>query len=192
MKQVFLDVETKSAFSTENNRDPARLGVSFVGTFVRGEGQSEFGSYFETDLNKLWPVLETAELVVGYNINKFDWPALNPYYPGDLADLPTLDLLEVVKGSLGRRLRLDNLARASLGAGKIGSGFDAIDYYRNGELDKLEKYCLKDVEVTRDLYDFGQKNGFWKYLEPPNEIRQFAIRWPILEKKAATSLTLGI
>lgn len=201
MNLVFLDVETKLAFSSIESRDPGKLGVSFVGVFQRGEpdfvkttkGNKEgYGSFFEKDLALLWPILEKADQVIGYNLNKFDFPAMNPYYPGDLLKLPTLDLLEIVNDSLGRRIRLDNLAQATLGKGKIGSGLDAIRYFENGELESLEKYCLKDVEVTRDVYDFGRKNGFWRYLTPPDVVREFQIKWPVIEAKEGISLTLGI
>ncbi|MBN1263686.1 MAG: ribonuclease H-like domain-containing protein [Candidatus Pacebacteria bacterium] len=208
MTQVFLDVETKQSFSAVEDRDPAKLGISFVGIYQRSSfaesslftggvkdrsrDQGEFGSFFEADLAKLWPILEKADLVIGYNILKFDYPAMSPYYPGNFQELPTLDLLEVVKDSLGKRLRLDNLAQASLGTGKIADGWDAIRFWREGQLDKLEEYCLKDVEVTRDLYDFGKKNGFWRYVAPPDEIKEFPIKWPQEEKKEGVSLTLGI
>lgn len=191
MSVVFLDVETKKSFSGIEGHDPGELGVSFVGVYRRGEGDG-FLSFFEPDLPKLWPVLEKAELVVGFNIIKFDWPALNPFYPGDLLKLPTLDLLEVVKDSLGRRLRLDNLGQATLGKGKIGNGWEAIEYYRQEKWQELEKYCLMDVEITRDLYDFGQKNGFWRYREMTGEIGEFKIKWPEQKKTESVGLTLGI
>jgi DEAD/DEAH box helicase domain-containing protein len=192
MTLVFLDLETKRSFSAIEDRDPGKLGVSFVGIYKREKAKSEFGSFFEKDLPDLWPVLEKADQIIGFNILKFDFPALNPYYPGDLLKLPSLDLLRVAKNSLGRRIRLDNLAKATLVKSKIGSGWDAIEYFQKGELKKLEKYCLKDVEITRDLYDFGQENGFWRYIEPPNEVKEFTLKWPEVKKKAGVSLTLGI
>ncbi|MFC1790244.1 ribonuclease H-like domain-containing protein [Patescibacteria group bacterium] len=192
MNLIFLDVETKKSFSQIDGRDPGKLEVSFVGIYQRGEEKNEFGSFFEPDLPNLWPILEKADKIIGYNIDNFDFPALDPYYPGSLSGLPTLDLLKVVQESLGRRLRLDNLAEATLGHGKIGSGLDAIVYWREGKLEELEKYCLMDVEVTRDIYDFGFKNGFLKYIEPPDQVRQFPLVWPEEEKKEGVSLTLGI
>jgi DEAD/DEAH box helicase domain-containing protein len=191
MNLVFLDVETKKSFSAVEARDPGKLGISFVGIYRRDQN-SGFGSFFEKDLSQLWPILERADQVIGFNILRFDWPALNPYYPGDLMSLPTLDLLEVVKESLGKRIRLDNLAQATLGKGKTADGWEAIEFYKEGRLKELEKYCLQDVAVTRDLYDFGKKNGRWFYLEPPDERREFEIKWPEVEKKEGVSLTLGI
>ena len=196
MSLVFLDLETKKSFSELPDRDPGKLGVSLVGIYKRPalnpDSSGGFKAFKEEEFADLWPVLEKAEKIIGFNILSFDWPALNPYYPGDLLKLPTLDLLEVVKTSLGKRIRLDNLAQATLGQGKIASGWDAIQFYQEGNWEELKKYCLKDVEVTRDLYDFGQKKGFWRYKHPPDEIREFPLQWPEEEKKEGVSLTLGI
>ena len=35
----------------------------------------------------------------------------------------------------------------------------ALKWYKEGKIDEIKKYCLKDVEITKNLYDFGRKNG---------------------------------
>ncbi len=50
------------------------------------------------------------------------------------------------------------MAKTNLGKGKIGNGLDAIRYYHQQEWDKLAKYCLEDVAITRDLYEYLKKN----------------------------------
>ncbi len=165
MLQVILDVETKKTFDQVGGYFPGRLEVSFVGVNVRdrdGE-KGEMRSYFEDDLPDLFPLLERADVVIGYNIDGFDMPALAPYYTGDIEAIPTLDIMDRIKDSFGHRIKLDSVAKETLGAGKIGDGLDAIKYYNNGQLDKLEKYCIQDVRVTRDVYDHGIKNGKVKF-----------------------------
>jgi DEAD/DEAH box helicase domain-containing protein len=49
--------------------------------------------------------------------------------------------------------------QATLGVGKMSDGLQAVEWYRTGQLDKLEEYCRKDVDLTRQLYDFGKQNG---------------------------------
>ena len=161
MLQVILDVETKKTFDEVGGFFPDRLGVSFVGVCVRersGE-PGEMQAYFEEDLPKLFPLLEKAEVIIGYNIDGFDMPSLVPYYSGELETLPTLDIMDRIKKSFGHRIKLDIVAQETLGQGKIGDGLDAIKYYRNNQLEKLKEYCLQDVKVTRDVYDYGLKNG---------------------------------
>jgi hypothetical protein len=33
----------------------------------------------------------------------------------------------------------------------------------NGEIDKIIKYCIDDVKLTKDLYEYALKNGMLKY-----------------------------
>jgi DEAD/DEAH box helicase domain-containing protein len=190
MKVVFLDLETKKSFHEVPERDPKYLGVSFVGLFRRPE--EDFLGFFEEELTKLWPILEKAERIVGYNIRKFDFSVLNPYYSGDLYRLPVFDLMDEIKKNLGGRLRLDNLAKATLGAGKAGSGWDALRFYQEGNLEKLKKYCLRDVEVTRDLYDYAMKEGKLKYFNPAGEIKEIVLRIKDLDYVNKVQMTLGV
>ena len=74
--------------------------------------------------------------------------------------MPSLDLLERVHRSLGYRVSLDNLARATLNAPKREWPAGPCLPWKEGRLDEIEKYCRKDVELTRDLYLRGLKDGF--------------------------------
>lgn len=187
---VVFDVETKNTFSEIDSYDASKLEVSFVGVYR--SDTNEYLSFWEDNLNEMWPIFESADEVVGYNSKGFDYPALARYYPGDLFKLPTLDLLEVVNDSLGRRIKLDSIAVATLGKGKIGNGLDAVRYWRNRELDKLEKYCIEDVRVTWDVYNFAKKNNKLFYLDPVGEKREFKVKWPELKKIESFQATLGI
>ncbi len=172
MLQVILDVETKKTFNDVGGYFPDRLGVSFVGVNVRDRSgdKGEMQSYFEKDLPQLFPLLEKADVIVGYNIDGFDMPTLSSYYTGDIEALPTLDLMDRIKQSCGHRIKLDSVAKESLGKGKIGNGLDAIKYYQQQQFEKLEKYCIQDVRVTRDVYDFGLKHGKVKFRNKWNRL----------------------
>ena len=56
-------------------------------------------------------------------------PILNKYYAGDLGKIKSVDLLKEVKQVLGRRLKLDNVAEATLGKKKIGNGLEAVKWW---------------------------------------------------------------
>ena len=187
---VAFDVETKNAFGDIDSSDPAKLEVSFVGVYR--SDTNEYLSFWENNLSLMWPIFEAAEIVVGYNSKGFDYPALAPHYPGDLFKLPTLDMLEVVNNSLGHRVKLDSVAVATLGKGKIGNGLDAVRYWRNQELDKLEKYCLEDVRVTWEVYKYAKENNRLFYLNQVGEKKEFPIKWPEQKTVESFQTTLGI
>jgi DEAD/DEAH box helicase domain-containing protein len=162
MREIVLDIETQNLFE-RGNRDASKLKISFVGIYDYGTGQYE--GFFEQDLPKLWQMLEHCDRLIGYNIKGFDIPVMNAYYAGDLSKLNQLDLMEEVTKHTRFRLKLDDLAQATLGVGKSGSGMDAVKYWQAGELDKLKEYCLQDVKVTKQLYEHGRMHGTVCYFD---------------------------
>lgn len=194
MRQVIFDVETIRTFDEVGGYKPEELGISFVGVIVRDGfvGKGEEMEFFENDLSKLWPVLESADVLIGFNNDGFDLPALQPYYKGKVSDFPSLDLLSRIKESVGHRISLDGVAGETLGVKKSGNGLDAIAYYRDGELKKLADYCLKDVQITRDLYDFGREHGFVKFLNRWNELIEARVNFSFeIANGGGMQMTLG-
>ncbi len=183
MRHVILDVETIKTFDEVGGYFPEKLGVSFVGVIERTELPSEWGmeveevryELFEKDLDRLFRLLERVDLVVGFNVDGFDMPALKPYYGGDVGQFPTLDLMVRFRDVAGHRISLDAIAGETLGTKKIGNGLDAIRYYQDGELDKLAKYCMKDVEITRDVYDYGRIKKMVKFKNKWNEVKSMEV-----------------
>jgi len=185
MLQVILDVETQKIFDEVGGYFPDRLGISFVGVNIRhsyGEA-GEFQSYFEKDLPKLFPLLEKADVIVGFNVDDFDLPTFTPYYNGEINTLPTLDIMKRIKDSIGHRVSLDAVAQETLGIGKIGDGLDAIKYFRAKNWKKLEKYCLQDVKVTRDLLDYGYSKGKVKFRNKWNRLITTPVDFTYTPKK---------
>jgi len=168
---VVFDVETKKAFDEVGGYFPEKLGVSLAGVWYdEGEDKGQTVVFREDSLGELFKLFEKADTIVGFNSKGFDLPALAPYYPGDLSSLPSVDLLERVERSVGHRVKLDAIAKETLGVQKSGSGLDAINYFRDGRWEELAKYCLKDVEVTRDIYYHGLREGKVKFMDKWNRV----------------------
>ncbi len=187
MLQLILDVETQKTFDEVGGFFPDRLGISFVGVCIREgmSGKGEMKGYYEKDLPDLFPLLEKADVVIGFNIDNFDMQTFVPYYTADVTRIPTLDLMLRIKDSVGHRIGLDAVAQETLGTGKSGDGLDAIKYYRAKDWEKLSKYCLRDVEVTRDVYDFGLKKGTVKFKNKWNRLIEAPVDFTYKPKNAA-------
>ena len=190
MRYLVFDIETKNTFDQVGSGNPADLDISVICTYDSETG--EYDSFWEDDFARLWKLIEKTDMLVGYNSDHFDIPLLNKYYPGDLTHIKSLDLLKEIKESFGRRLRLDAVAEATLGEGKSGHGLDAIRWWRSGELDKIEKYCLKDVEITKRVMDYAMENKHLKYkdLNKINSIKLDTTNW-LTKKESALTQTLG-
>lgn len=158
MREVVLDIETQREFAEVGGRDNvAALGVSLVGVY--DSAHDSLLHFKEQELHALQTLLLAADRVIGFNIKYFDFPVLQPYLSTELSRLPVVDIMDDVVKGLGFRVSLESLARANLGEGKSGKGLEAIQWYRMGEWDKLIRYCLDDVRLTRDLYEYGKMHG---------------------------------
>lgn len=190
MRKIVFDTETSNVFQDVGKADPALLDLSVV--CIYDSKTNKYTSYIQEELVNLWPIIEKADMLIGYNSDHFDIPLLNKYYPGDLTQIKSLDILKEIKNSLGRRLKLDSVAEATLGRKKIGHGLDAIIWWKNGEIERVKKYCKEDVKITKELYEYALKNKVLKYKDL-GEIRDIKLdtsTWENEKKDGSITHTL--
>lgn len=176
---IVLDIETQKSFDEVGGfRNLEALKVSLVGTYLYKT--NEYRCFLENEIGELEKLLMEKPLVVGFNTRRFDFQVLKPYFKFNPDTLPQLDVMEEMTKVLGHRVSLDSVAQATLGTKKSGSGLDAINYFRDGQLEKLKKYCLDDVRITRELYEYGAKNKELFYTSKyGNAKKSCAIQWEI-------------
>ncbi len=163
MRKIVFDIETTNFFTDTGSNDPASLTLACV--CIHDSETDAYTSYFEEDLKKLWPILEKTDLLIGFNSDHFDIPILNKYYSGDLTGIKSVDLMKEIKKKLGRRIGLNAVAEATLGKKKSGDGTHANIWWRQGERQKVVNYCIDDVRLTLELYDYALKNKHIKYAD---------------------------
>ncbi len=161
MNYVIFDLETQNIFQDVGSTDPTALAIS-VATFYE-PATDTYTTLTIDELAQAWPIVERADALVGYNSNHFDIPLLNKYYPGDLTQIKSIDLLEYIRASLGRRLRLDDVAKATVGAKKSADGLQAVRWWREGKVKEIKKYCEQDVKVTKQIFDYILEHGHILY-----------------------------
>ncbi|MEN9413398.1 MAG: hypothetical protein RLZZ342_485 [Candidatus Parcubacteria bacterium] len=184
MRIITFDIET--AGSMRGGFDPSQLELTIC--CIHDSQTDSYDSFLKEDLPRLWSVLETADMLVGYNSDHFDIPILNKYYSGELTNIKSLDLLKEVQNSLGRRIKLDAIAAGTLGTKKSGSGLDAITWWKEGNIKKLREYCLKDVEITKRVFDHALEHGSvrFKELGRTQEVKLDTSRWLLPDAKPMT------
>jgi len=162
MNKIVLDLETQKDFAEVGGRKGySKLRVSLAGIYSYED--NEYRSFTEKELTKLGEMIQVADQVIGYNIRQFDFEVLQPYLNFSLASVPVCDLLEEVEKALGHRIGLDAIAKGTLGVGKTGKGADAIGLWKTGKLDTLREYCLNDVKLTKEIYEYALAHGKLMY-----------------------------
>jgi DEAD/DEAH box helicase domain-containing protein len=159
---IVYDLETKETFQDVGSRDPRKLHISLLGMYSYRD--NTYLAFTENELPQFWRRLEQCDLVVGFNNKGFDDQVVAAYFP-EISKIPSFDMLEEIANRLGFRVKLDNLAQATLGEAKSGDGLKAIELYRAGKIDELRDYCLDDVKITHKLYEHGKQYGRLSYTD---------------------------
>jgi len=184
MRKIVLDIETKN-FSN----DLDKIDISLVA--IHDSETGEYSAYLEDEFKHLWPLLERADMIIGFNSEHFDIPILNRYYPGDLSRIRHLDILKEIKSTYGRRMKLDQLAEGTLGINKSGHGTDAIRWWEAREIDKLRNYCIDDVKITKELYDYATLNNKLVFKEG-NNLNEIKLDTSLWEAASNHKLTFSL
>ncbi|MFC1913303.1 helicase [Chloroflexota bacterium] len=167
LKEIFFDLETpKWSAEVEGGWNNIRdFGLSVAVTCWNDS--NSYQRWFEKDAADLVKELTRADKIIGFNIIRFDHEVLSAYVPNvhDLLDDKSFDILVDLKTRLGFRPSLDNICYATLGKSKLGSGRDAFEWFRQGQIEKVVTYCQMDVELTREMYRYGQTHGLIYYLD---------------------------
>ena len=157
--EIVIDIETKKSFQEVGGPENLKmLGVSCAGVYFYNT--DSYYAFEEHEMSLLEEKLATCSRIIGFNIHHFDLPVLSAYLNMDrLRTIPTLDLFEEVVKKLGHRISLNSLATATLGAKKSGNGMQALQWYKEGKIEEIKKYCLEDVRLTKELYEYGKLHG---------------------------------
>jgi len=159
---IILDIETQNLFSDVGGKENlAKLLLSVAGVY--SYANNSFLTFIDKELPAFENLLKKTDLIIGFNINHFDLPVLQKYLSIDLTKIPTLDIMDEVVNVMGHRVSLNDLVINTLGKRKSASGLLAVDYFKQGRMDELKKYCLDDVRLTRDLYEHGLKHNEIKF-----------------------------
>jgi DEAD/DEAH box helicase domain-containing protein len=175
---LLLDIETQRSAEEVggwHNTHLMRLALAVIYDVQ----EERFETYTEKRATELLDRLFDAELVVGFNIRRFDYGVLGAYAARPLEELVTFDLLEDLHRRLGRRVSLAHLAEETLGEAKGGDGLQAIEWFRAGELEKLETYCRRDVELVRDLMAFGEREGHVRIRTRDGVLVRVPVEWDL-------------
>jgi DEAD/DEAH box helicase domain-containing protein len=157
--EIFLDIETlrlsnEVAGGWSSIRD---FGLALAVTW---DAKNEFRAWLEPEAAALIAELAAFSRVVTFNGDRFDLEVLSAYGSTSALRKKSFDVLADLSRKLGFRVKLDDLARATLGTKKSGSGLDAVKWWREGKVDEVRKYCEMDVAILRDIVTHGRNKGF--------------------------------
>lgn len=176
MNVVYFDLESQKLFQEVGGRDASKLLLACGVTW--STARNDFAVYWEQDALALIAELKAADRVVGFNIINFDYELLKPYAPNEnFRAFRSTDMLQDIFRTLNFRISLDSIAKATLGTNKTADGIMSVEWFRNGELEKVAEYCKADVDITRRVHEFGCEQGFVYYYSKLGSKLKVAVNW---------------
>ena len=177
MDIVYFDLETQRTANDVGGWDKKHEMKMSVGvTFSTADNKYEI--FPESRVDDLIKRLQRADLVVGYNVVRFDYEVLMGYTVLSLPEqLRTLDLLVDIEKSAGHRLKLEDVAQGTLGVGKIAEGLDAIRWWREGRVMEVAEYCCFDVKVTKLVHEYGAAHKELFFSDRFGRKQRLEIQW---------------
>jgi DEAD/DEAH box helicase domain-containing protein len=173
---LVVDIETKTLVDAVGGwKNFKQLEVSVACAY--DSKTDKFLTYRENELGELAKLCQ-ERLLIGYNLIGFDLPVLEKYGLPPHQELDVFDImLDVHNVSGWKFVKLDRIAQATLGVGKSADGLMAVEWWKTGEIDKIIEYCLKDVEVTRDIFLHGLNQGFVEIMKADESKAKFTVNW---------------
>lgn len=172
---VYYDVETQKTEKEVGGWEHADLMlISVAVTYSEEEG---FRNWTEKEVPALMAYLTQFDLIISFNGDNFDSKVLSHY--GDVSEMQkkSFDVAQYLSQRLKHRIRLDSVAMATLGTGKSGDGLQAIQWFKQGRIQELLEYCRQDVQVLRDIVEFGKENGYIMYNDFQNNPLKLNVDW---------------
>ena len=184
---VYFDLETRrSAAEVGGWHETAKMGMSVGVTY--STARQSYRIYTQDEAQELIDDLRSADLVVGYNHRGFDYGVLQAFTFWSIDGVThNLDLCLDLSEKLGHRVKLDAIAKTTLGGhSKTAEGTDALkwwaEYEKTGNpqlLLDIAKYCCYDVKVTMEVHRFGVEHGFVLYEDRQGKPAELPVNWDI-------------
>ncbi len=172
---IYYDVETQKRADEVggwNNADQMLVSVA-----VSYDDKAGFRDWTEKDVPEMIRYLSGFDVVISYNGDQFDSKVLSHY--GDVTGIHerSFDVAQYFNQRLKHRLKLDAVATATLGTGKSSDGLQALKWWKEGRVREILEYCRQDVQVLKDIVEFGKENGFIAYLDLQNKTIKVDVDW---------------
>ena len=169
---LYLNTETQK-LSTEVEggfKNIKGFGLSLVTTY--DTDSSQYRCWLEQNLKEVQNIFQNMDLIIGFNLLRFDYVLLQPFFNFDLQQLPTFDILKEVELQFGSRLSLNNIAKRTLGKEKSRSGEEIVSLWKQGELDELSRTCCENLGILKSLFEHGCREKYIEFWHPKErEIR---------------------
>ena len=169
VRAVYWDLETGRAKRDSESWDDyiRSCGISVACTISSDSTVKFYTPRDESpyDLESLAKDLCFADVSVGFNSLYWDWPVLEHTLGRKFPRKAEVDLLRIIRKCTPEVAevgdwKLGAIAERNLPYAKLGEGAGAPTLAREGKWGRLAAYVLRDVQLTRGLFELAAERGW--------------------------------
>jgi DEAD/DEAH box helicase domain-containing protein len=173
--EVYYDVETQ--LSAEEVGGWNNIRLMRVSIAVTWSAKDLFRLWEEANVLQMIEYLGGFGTIVSFNGDRFDSQVLSYYGSIDPISRHSFDVLVDLTRRIGHRISLDSVAQATLGVGKSADGIIALKWWKEKQVELIAEYCRKDVQVLKNVVEFGRAHGHVKYSDRSGGSRSINVDW---------------
>ena len=176
---IFFDIETKQLFkdivpewedltSSERNQlypmilKEIEMAIAGVLTFDIKEDIPKFDYYTETDIEQLKKKLGEYDIIIGYNLLRFDYLVVEKYLTADFIKKlkgKTIDTFVLLYNRTEEYISLNDLGKLNLGMIKTEDTLMIPKLWKEGRYSEVKEYLRRDLELTAGIFCYVLKFG---------------------------------
>lgn len=180
MNYITYDIETYHP-DRLNEFSVSKFRVSVIGAYISWTDQ--YIAFMEEDVGAFLKLVAQADLLVGFNHIWFDNAVLAKYADYNLnTSINNYDLMLEFEKQAGHKVKLDDLAAATLGKHKTDHYEQYMNYYWDKKWFELIDYCMHDVKITEELFQKVLNGEVMKYKDILG-MKELIFNQPVVARK---------
>lgn len=168
---VYFDIETRISPS-EVGWDKARKGGAGISAICIYDASTKWVYFYDShSIDDAIHHLEVADIVVSWNGEDFDVPAIEGFAKRKIKFKKHWDLYKAYSRGMGKKKKGSGMgptAERTIDMSKSGHGADAPRLCEAGRFGELFNYCAQDVYVLKSLTKHVLEHG---YLVDPDNMK---------------------
>ena len=176
-KSIYIiEVQPRRTFDeVGGKKNISLMGIAFVALIDPKSDRMTI--YTESEIEACLDALDSAQMIIGYHLDKFVFPLLAGYRAIDRDRYHRLDMLDDVNRKIGRKVEISDLLYGTL---EIKRAVDPMKLARQFQQGEIELVKQATAQMARDLaaiYHYGKEKGYVCINGPFGQRWKISIRW---------------
>lgn len=176
-KVLIFDLYTQKSYDEVGGKKGIdQMGIAIAGLYSYETDQITL--YHQDKISILIKEITSSTLIVGINLRKFIFKIISVYDNNDIANTPSLDILEHLKKKLSFKPTIEGLLAGTYNIKVNSYNLSHIpNLYKQGKGEEITEFCRQSIINIKKIYDFGKEKGYLFYNDETGQRWKINVEW---------------